>query len=217
MKHPLFDHVLFINLESRKDRFEHVIMELNKLELPNEYQRFPGIYVEGNGTLGCALSHLQCLEIAKERNYPFVFICEDDITFLQPHILLENVQKFWDESLIAGWDVLIISGNNYFPFEEINEYLIRVHCCATTTGYIIANHYYDTLINNFKESVYYLTQSPNYKEQYAIDVNWRNLQKEHKWYMIIPPTVTQYSNYSNIENNDVDYDTAILNYKKPYV
>ena len=221
MSNPLLDHLFYINLDSRPDRNEHFLQEFQKLSQTQTQttppERFPAICpTSGNGELGCSLSHIRCLEMAKERAYPYVFICEDDLTFLQPDLLLKNIQRFWDQPPPTGWDVLIICGNNFQPFDAFSEYAIHVHFCATTTGYIVAQHYYDTLLANFKEGAMNLQTNHANPRQYVIDVHWRKLQEpvDSRWYMIIPPTATQYQNYSNIEHRHVNYEGWILDYNK---
>jgi glycosyl transferase family 25 len=211
--HPLLNHIFYINLDSRPDRKEHVVQELQKINPLNQIERLPAIVPPSNhGALGCTLSHIRCLELAKERQYPYVFICEDDIQFLQPQLLQENLQKFWDNPPLEGWDVLILGGNNFRPYEVFSDYAIHVHFCATTTGYIVAQHYYDTLLENFKQSAQLFEENPEQHYYYAIDVFWRRLQKpkESRWYMLIPPTVSQISNYSDIEKKEVDYGHWML-------
>jgi GR25 family glycosyltransferase involved in LPS biosynthesis len=217
MRHLLLEHILYINLESRIDRRVHVTNELNKLAPPNGFERFPAVAPKsGDGALGCTLSHIKCLELAKERNYPYVFICEDDITFLQPKVLLDKLQDFWDSPPPQGWDVLIIGGNNCPPFEVFSEYAIQVHNCQTTTGYIVDKSYYDTLITNFRESAKNLMRNPENRRQYALDIYWKHLQQlpGSRWFMIIPPTVTQYQNYSNIEERETNYNHLMLDLEK---
>ena len=53
-------------------------IKTSKINLIGE--RFPAIELK-NGRLGCSMSHLRCIEMAKERGWDHVFICEDDITF----------------------------------------------------------------------------------------------------------------------------------------
>ena len=217
MPHPFLEHILYINLESRMDRRIHAVSEIQKLRPPNGIERFPAICPKsGDGALGCTMSHIKCLELAKERAYPYVFICEDDITFLQPQLLLEKLQEFWDTPPTDGWDVLIIGGNNCPPFETFSDYAIRVHNCQTTTGYIVAQPYYDTLITNFKESAKNLMRHPENRRLYALDIYWKQLQQVpgSRWYMIIPLTVTQYQNYSNIEQRETNYDHLMLDLEK---
>ena len=51
------------------------------------------------------------------------------------------------------WDVLLLGGNNTGYFIQENPYSCRISACQTTTGYLLKNHYYDTLLNNMKEGL----------------------------------------------------------------
>jgi len=210
----LFKHTLFINLASRSDRLEHVQKELKKMNI--EAERINAIKM-AEGAIGCTLSHIRCLELAKERQYPHVFIVEDDITFLQPDLLSENIKKFEENVELQRWDVLIIGGNNCPPYTKVNDYCIRVGNNQTTTGYIVKSHYYDTLIQNFKESAQMLMRNPHNKREFALDMYWKRLQQTGIWYMIVPPTVTQYQDYSDIEKRVVNYDRLMLDIQKDWL
>jgi GR25 family glycosyltransferase involved in LPS biosynthesis len=207
----LLDSIFYINLEKRKDRLAHVQEELAKLGKPAE--RVCAIET-ADGAIGCTLSHIRCLEMARQRNLPHVFICEDDITFLNPELLLTNVERFEQSGL--DWEVLIIGGNNVPPYTQISNFCIQVSNNQTTTGYIVHQKFYDTLIANFKESAAKLIRNPDQRMQYALDIYWKSLQTSGKWYMIIPPTVVQYEDYSDIEKRNVDYRGLLLDLDKPW-
>jgi glycosyl transferase family 25 len=208
----LFENTLYINLEERMDRRHHLNQELKKMNIHNA-GRIDAIKHEF-GAIGCTLSHIVALETAKTRGWEHVFICEDDITFLNPPLLRENVEKFSQRNV--EWDVLIVGGNNSPPYTIIDDYC-RVYNCQTTTGYIVKSHYYDTLIQNFKESVENLMREPHNGRQYAVDIYWKRLQKNGFWYMILPLTVTQYNNYSNIEKKNTKYDWLLLDMEKKWL
>jgi GR25 family glycosyltransferase involved in LPS biosynthesis len=210
----LFKHTLYINLESRPDRLKHVTEELKKMNI--EAERINAIKM-ADGAIGCTLSHIRCLELAKERQYPYVFIMEDDITFLNPNLLNENLVKFQENPELKNWDVLIIGGNNCPPYMKITDYCIRVANNQTTTGYIVKSHYYETLIQNFKESAQKLMRNPNNKREYALDMYWKRLQQTGIWLMIIPATVTQYQDYSDIEKRVVNYNHLMLDIQKDWL
>jgi hypothetical protein len=207
----LLDNLFYINLEKRKDRLEHLQTELAKLGIAGE--RVCAIETP-DGAIGCTLSHIRCLDMARQRKLPYVFICEDDITFLNPQLLLENVEKFEKSGL--EWEVLIIGGNNVPPYTQISNYCIRVTNNQTTTGYVVHHTFYDTLIANFKESAAKLIRNPEKRKQFALDIYWKSLQSSGKWYMIIPPTVVQYEDYSDIEKRNVDYRGLLLDLDKPW-
>jgi GR25 family glycosyltransferase involved in LPS biosynthesis len=210
----LLENTIFINLETRKDRLEHVKQELAKIGVNNP-ERFNAIRLK-SGAIGCSMSHIKCIELAKSRGYEQVFICEDDITFTNPTLLIENLTKFAKNEDI-NWDMCLIGANNVPPFMKVTDYCIRVFYAQTTTGYIIKKHYYDTLIKNIKEGLHLLMKSPNMGQLYAIDMYWKRLQLQDWWYMIIPPTVKQYENYSDIENRCTNYDHLMLDLDKQFL
>ena len=209
----LLKNTLFINLEHRKDRLEHVNSEFKKMEIDAE--RVNAIKMN-TGAVGCTMSHIKCLELAKQRDYEYVFICEDDITFRNPELFKRNLQRFYENHDI-NWDLLIIGGNNVPPFQQVTEYCARVFYCQTTTGYVVKKHYYDTLLKNFRESANGLMREPNNPSTYALDMYWKRLQLQDFWYMITPPTVTQYESYSDIENRNVNYENMMLDMEKPWL
>lgn len=200
---------LYINLEHRKDRDASVQQELAKVGLLN-VERFNAIRKE-RGAIGCSLSHIRCLELAIQRDYDYVLICEDDLVVLNPHLFAENAHKFLNASM--EWDVVLIAGNNMVPFNVVTDYCIRIYNCLTTTGYIVRKHYYATLLRNFKEGVVQLMRDPE-NNQYKIDKHWHLLQKQDRWYMLIPPTIVQREDYSDIEKKVTNFTHYMLHFNK---
>lgn len=212
----LIANTIFINLQHRTDRLQHISEEFKTINIGGtlNIQRFNAVKT-ASGNVGCTLSHIKCLEIAKEHSYPFVFICEDDIQFTNPTIFLENLTKF--HQLYKNgleWDVLIVGGNTCPPFQQVSDFCLRVLNVQTTTGYIVQNHYYDTLINNFKDGLQHLIREPDKKNIYSIDIYWKQLQNIHNWFITIPLTVNQYYDYSDIEERVVDYTNVMLDLEK---
>ena len=95
----LFKHTLFINLETRKDRLEHAEKEFKKMNINAE--RFNAVKL-ASGAIGCTMSHIKCLELAKQRNYEHVFVCEDDIDFKNPELLKKYYQVFQKIKIFNG-------------------------------------------------------------------------------------------------------------------
>jgi len=233
-------HIVYINLESRTDRKEHVVAELSKLKengLPSAtpfsddtqerqrksigideetgFTRFNAVKLPtGNGALGCSMSHLKCLEMAKKNEWSHVLICEDDIVFLDPVLFVSQVNAFLSKSRV--WDVLLLAGNNMLPYNPVDDNCIQVRHCLTTTGYIVQNHYFDTLIKNYKEGIVKLMKHPTDKKLYALDKYWINLQMEDKWFLIIPLSVIQREDYSDIEGKVTNFKKYMLDYNKCY-
>lgn len=204
-------HAVYINLESRKDRKQHVESELKKIGI--SATRFNAVKI-ANGALGCSLSHLKCLEIAKKNNWEHVLIVEDDILFLNPSVFINHFNIFLKKH--KEWDVVLIGGNNIPPYKTIDKTCIKVTRCQTTTGYLVKNHYYDTLIDNFRNGINLLLKNPDKRISYAIDKYWFQLQEKDSWYLIIPLTVSQKEGYSDIEHKLTNYTSLLIDLDKKH-
>ena len=216
----VFKNTVFINLDERVDRREHFLQEFAKLGFPvgsngRNPHRISATKLE-KGAIGCSMSHIKALEYAKAQGWDQVCICEDDITFTRPVELLMSLAKIWQSPAINNaWDVLILGGNNWPPFTQRSDSCIQVHNCMSTTGYVVKRHYYDTLLQNYKDGVRLFLQNPDKGYLYAIDVWWRRLQVRDRWYMVVPATVDQWTNsYSNVENRATTYTPLMLDYRK---
>lgn len=161
------------------------------------------------GALGCFMSHIYCLTEAKKRRFDHIFICEDDIQFTNVPLFKEQLRKTIQH--VNDWDVLLVSANllqgEYIPDVD---FCMRVTKSTAATGYIVKSHYYDTLLNNFRQGIAHLMNTPLQTHLYAIDVFWHSLQQKDKWIIPIPLTVTQQIGFSNIENKMVNYNNVLL-------
>lgn len=202
-------HAFYINLASRPDRKQHVESQLNTIGINAE--RFNAIKLP-NGALGCSMSHLKCLEIAKQQGWSHLLIVEDDIKFLNPELFKTQLNKFLCNR--KSWDVVLIGGNNVPPYIKIDDTCVKVSSCQTTTGYLVNRHYFDVLIENFRSGIKLLLQFPEQHALYAIDKYWFQLQKRDKWFLIIPLTVTQREDYSDIEKRPTNYTPVMIDLDK---
>ena len=196
-------NVFYINLEARLDRKAHIENQLKTVGF-TAFERFNAVKLpNGNGRIGCSLSHIKCLELAIERGLTHLVICEDDTLFLQPEVFKTQLNKFLSKRY--NWDVVLFAGNNVPPYEPIDETCVSVTRCQTTTCYMVNGHYYATLLANYKEGLAKLMRSPEQHVSYAIDKYWFSLQSKDKWYLITPLTVIQREDYSDIEGRVTNY------------
>jgi len=202
-------HAFYINLASRPDRKQHVESQLNTIGINAE--RFNAIKLP-NGALGCSMSHLKCLETAKQQGWSHLLIVEDDIKFLNPELFKNQLNKFLYNR--KSWDVVLIGGNNVPPYIKIDDTCVKVSSCQTTTGYLVNRHYFDVLIENFRSGIKLLLKFPEQHVIYAIDKYWFQLQKRDNWFLIIPLTVTQREDYSDIEKRPTNYTHVMIDLDK---
>ena len=205
-------NAFFINLDEREDRKKKTKKEFKKLGIP--IQKFKAIKLE-NGRIGCSMSHLKCLQQAKEKDLEHILIVEDDIHFMNIKIFKEQLNKFLSSSI--EWDVVLFAGNNVPPYQIYGDFCVKVSRCQTTTGYLVKKHYYDILISNIKESINYLLKEPERHIDYAIDKYWIRLQEKDNWFIITPLSVVQREDYSDIEKRETNYSKLMLDINKSFL
>jgi hypothetical protein len=156
-----FDMTYVINLDKRKDRWEHMEVQLknsginnytrmsatvvsdkqtkdiphHKFKMHNIQERFKKDYVKG--AVGCRRSHLRCIQDAKEKGYEKILILEDDVE-INPAIhsdLSSNLPS------ISDWQMLYFGGD----YQEHNK-------TFQTSSYAINSSLYDEVINNLEAS-----------------------------------------------------------------
>jgi len=205
-------HIFYINLEHRLDRKAHVMQQLEAIGLNHTAQRFNAIKME-NGAIGCSMSHLTLLKNAVKNRLDHILILEDDIEFLNPELFKNQINSFL-ETHHNEWDVILFAGNNMPPYKQIDNTCVKVTKCQTTTGYLVNGHYIQKLFDNVKTGLVNLLHTPAQHSLYAIDKYWFNLQKIDRWFLIIPLTVVQREDYSDIEKKVINYKSVMTDLSK---
>lgn len=212
-------HALYINLESRADRRAHVEAQLAALKTSGDngmphlaVERFNAIKHATSGAIGCSMSHMRCIQLAKQRGWDHVLVCEDDVLFTDVPLFLTQLSKFM--TTVPEWDVLLLAGNNIPPYRVVNDACVQVGSCQTTTAYIVRAHYYDMLIANYRAGIHKLMRNPTQKIDYAIDRYWFELQRLDRWFLITPLSVVQREDYSDIEERVTNYGHLMLDLDK---
>jgi glycosyl transferase family 25 len=203
-------HAFYINLDHRTDRKEHVEKELNIIGV--NATRFEAIKME-NGAIGCSMSHLKILQTALKNGFDHVLVVEDDIKFLSPPKFISSFNKFLEKHG-NNWDVILFAGNNMPPYETVDDTCIKVKQCQTTTGYLVNGNYIKTMVENIKMGLSNLIRKPDKPSLYAIDKFWFTLQQSDAWFLIIPPTVVQREDYSDIEKKVINYQAIMVDLDK---
>ena len=72
------------------------------------------------------------------------------------------------------------------------------------------------LIENYKSGIKKLMTEPENRQIYAIDKYWCRLQQYNSWYLIIPLSVVQRVDYSDIEKKETNFQKYMLDYHKCY-
>jgi GR25 family glycosyltransferase involved in LPS biosynthesis len=212
-------NILYINLDHREDRLWHVVSQFNKLGWTS-FERFPAVKTK-NGAVGCGISHIKCLELALSRDWDMVTIIEDDFKCIDMETFKKSVSKFQENHMKDGiaWDVLLLGGNVCPPYTKPSkvDYCIQVANCQTTIGYVVKKAFYKTLIDNMREAVALLMRDIENKREFAIDMYWKRLQGSGRWYIITPLTITQHTCFSDVEEQETNYDHLMLDLEKSWL
>ena len=204
MSHNI-DHVFYINLDYREDRKEEIESEIQKMNLQEKTERFPGIRVVEQGILGCTKSHLAVLKLAKERGYKNVLILEDDFEFVVSKEEFERELETFFKSDIE-YDVCMLSYllNTIEEQEYPNTNVKRLLEAQTASGYLVNAKYYDTIIELY-EWAWPLLENTKAHWLYANDQCWKTLQKKDKWLYFVNRLGKQRASYSDNSMTYMDY------------
>ena len=159
--------ILYINLDSRKDRREHI--ENLLCDMPN-VERVSAIKDERGGYFGCVRSHILCLKIALARRYENVIILEDDFKYKDNRNLATmDIPEEYDMLLLSN---LVINKDTV----KYDDKFDRVFKCQWTSGYLIHQNFYQKLIDTFEESLKKLYE--DYSRCNYLDIYWNKIFKD---------------------------------------
>lgn len=192
-----FDAAFCINLDRRPDRWKRVLKQFDKINI--EVERVSA--VDGMleppasirpGEVGCLKSHLNVFEIAKERNLKSFLMLEDDVEFHESFN-----QKFEEiESQIKDYEMLYFGSNPHSGSrQEVSPNLNRITYTFSAHCVIFKESCYDDIINTLRGP---LLQ--------PVDVVYGKQQVVHTAYSIKPPLAWQRKDFSDINQEIVDYE-----------
>jgi GR25 family glycosyltransferase involved in LPS biosynthesis len=185
-----------INLERRSDRLESITNEMNYIGW--EFELFKA--VDTNSHVGCSLSHIEILKIAKERNYESVLIIEDDCKFMPYAKSL--LSKIEEETVDLEFAILNLSPTLNRPVTVSNTYQ---HLLDITNLSEKLDYHRDIFATNmilYHNSIYddvLKLKDPKLLGHYAIDdFIFKNIISSKQSYSPILPIAPQTSSWSDV-------------------
>jgi glycosyl transferase family 25 len=151
-----FESCFYINLKNRIDRkqsfesqfknintfiprFEAILLEKNDPILQNKYNNFK---------IGCSLSHINLIKLAKRSEWKNVLIFEDDAIFCDN--FLEKIDKCINDLKNINWDIFYLGGEtNIECLKQTDnlDYCPQNGGIYGTHAYAVNNNFYDRIIN----------------------------------------------------------------------
>jgi glycosyl transferase family 25 len=190
-------HTFYINLDRRTDRRAEIESELASKGIVAE--RFPAIEFKPPA-IGCTLSHISVLTLARDRCYESVMIFEDDFQFLVD-------KPEWDDliaKLPPSYDVVMLSYNIERSTPHDDTFL-RTQSVHTASGYIVHSRFYETLITRLYDGAQLFIQSPHLDWLYINDQYWKALQPDAEWFAYKVRIGQQRPGFSDLSQRYVDY------------
>ncbi len=197
-------HVVYINLDSRPDRREHIEGVLDSLQIPMyRRHRFPAI-AHGYGWIGCTQSHCAVVEMAQREGWPSVLILEDDFTLtVSPeefHTRLLEMKEPCDVLLLA---CAVLESDEVPGSTNVR----RTFSAQAPSAYIVYSHFYGRLLENYRAAVAGALGGGEHWV-YINDQYWKRLQADRTttWLYCTPRLGKQQAGYSDLSKSYVDYD-----------
>ncbi|MCZ7372422.1 MAG: glycosyltransferase family 25 protein [Candidatus Methanoperedens sp.] len=185
-----FDKLFVIHLPERKDRAKSMKVELSKIGW--EYSLFPAI--DGSlqnpvtqrmsgGRLGCLLSHLALLNIARDSGFGGIAVFEDDV---ECSASFDDDFNMYHSNIPDDWDMIYFGVNHIIPPTSVAEGVCRITRGYTSHAYIIRDTLYDRAVELLGN------------EQHPVDVYYSMLHSEINAYCFSPPLIWQRDGISDV-------------------
>jgi len=185
----LISHVIYINLDKRKDRKKHIQRELAVFS-PEKVTRLPAV-VDAHPTTGTAKSHYNALRLARDNNYPNVLIVEDD-TFWKN---IDEAYPILKKLLSEPYDSILLGGT-VTTFDEDTLKLSEGYCL---NGYIVNQSFYDKYIELY-DKAFSKVNNKNSEGRYIwADGVSNDAYREGNSYIVSPSLMAQIPSYSDID------------------
>ena len=210
----MIEHILYINLEYRKDRQEQIMKTLLEYFSEEIIYRIPGILNKILPSIGIAQAHINALEHAIKNNWEHVLIMEDDMVFNEFEKNYEKLQSLMSSS----YDVIVLGGIKV----DYNPETSKLYKCSSMGAYLVHKNYYEILLQNFKDGLNNLIREDtklrkkflwnprtySQGQEFIIDQYWQRLQQKDNWFII--PLCYSKENYSDTLQKVFNWEPLFL-------
>lgn len=195
-------HNFFINLLRRKDRYDSMKNQLDKLKI----SATATIAVDAleirnstplrDGELALLLSYQKVVAWAKNSGFPCISIFEDDALFCSD--FNERLEKEWP-LIPDDWQLIYLGENNcslgagWIPSESVNEKVRRIYSSFGAHAIIIKESMYQPILDGIS------------RFDKPLDVMYCDLQQQYPVYGFHTPLVQQGSFISDIIGFNAGY------------
>lgn len=205
-----------INLDHRTDRWDECIRNHQAMGFQDGDIRRVSACIDAQfGLIGCTKSHIKAMtEFFITENAEYCLVLEDDFDFLIPRQELEARLDLVAQKA-PDFDVIMLSGTHVLSLGVGLPLVEKVMDAQSACAYLLKRDYVPKLLACFLNSARKLEI---YREHtaargaftywYGLDMMWKHLQREDKWYIFNPVLGVQRPSFSDIEGKHTDYSNA---------
>lgn len=216
------DKLYYINLDSRKDRLEHLeknilphidLPESKKIRMPAvDHTHFKNI---AQRAAGCSLSHTNCWKDAIKKGYEKIIIMEDDFELIHDDrykrvsfdVYDGKINKVIDNLKNINFSICNLGYRSMSPlYASKFEGFFRCDDIQTTSCYAANTAFLSEILPSVEASIERLMQCKSYRDN-AIDQVWKEFQYREDWF--VSERVGRQSQdlcFSDIEKKRVEKD-----------
>lgn len=191
-------NICVINLPQRTERLERTRKELNGFfQCDKQFNLIPGV-MHRNPMVGIAEAHMSCIQLAKDNNWEYVGIIEDDVKFQSP-----NSKAYADECMLNVPDdfELLLSGiYTGYDLKPVNNHWNKVTEFSALHFYIVHKNAYDNILSFKKDQ---------HIDRWLGKTSGCNL----KCYVAKEFFAIQHEGYSDNVKQDMHYDYLLKKFK----
>ena len=199
-----FEAAYCINLDRRVDRWKRAQKQFKKINLNNVIRVSA---VDGKleppasippGAVGCLKSHLGVFKDAKQKDLNSFLMLEDDVEFDDD---FHNKFNEIESQIPEDFEMLYLGSNPHSGSRHgVKENINRVTYTFAAHSVIFRKPCFDDIINSLSGPL-----------TVPCDVHYGRNQVVHTAYSIKPPLAWQKADYSDIDEQFVDYDFLRIN------
>lgn len=208
------DSVIYINLDTRPDRNEEILKELNQINMPMEKVNRLSAIKRNWGALGASLSHVACMKFIAEKGWKRTLILEDDAGFEARDLERWNtgVMDVNKKLQTEDYDVIFLGGFVRDPDGPLKTDLPTLFQTKNTScghAYIVKGSYAPKIQECLETAIQMIIKNPPNKEQFHLDNAWTTIMKTDRWFVTIPTLAYQRESYSDIEGKVANADAPL--------
>lgn len=140
----------------------------------------------------CRMSHQAGIQIAKDNNWPYVILIEDDADF---DVLIADKVDLWIKEVPDDWEQLYFGAHNFRQLEMISEHVGKCVTTLSTIAYAVKQCAYDKILKELA--------TPGILD--ILFCNNLHTKLGLKAYCFKPNLVVQRKGMSDIEGEFMDY------------